>query len=68
MELSKALNAAQQALDVKTEVTFETFENESAQTKAASFFNYMPYALLSIFVSVLCPVIVAMNKTLTTKH
>ena len=62
MELSKALDAAQQALDVKTEVTFETFENESAQTKAASFFNYMPYALLSIFVSVLCPVIVAMNK------
>ncbi|MBQ3936218.1 MAG: ABC transporter permease, partial [Ruminococcus sp.] len=55
MELSKALDAAQQALDVKTEVTFETFENESAQTKAASFFNYMPYALLSIFVSVLCP-------------
>jgi ABC-2 type transport system permease protein len=62
MELDKALDAAQQALDVKTEVTFETFENESAQTKAASFFNYMPYALLSLIVSVLCPVIVAMNK------
>ncbi len=62
MELDKALDAAQQALDVKTEVSFETFENESAQTEAASFFNYMPYALLSIFVSVLCPVIVAMNK------
>lgn len=62
MELDKALDAAQQALDVKTEVTFETFENESAQTKAASFFNYMPYALLSLIVSVLCPVVVAMNK------
>ncbi|MBO5574784.1 MAG: ABC transporter permease [Ruminococcus sp.] len=62
MELSKAIDAAQEALSEKTEVSFETFENDSAMSSSASFFNYMPYALLSIIVSVLCPVIIAMNK------
>ena len=62
MEFSKALDSAQEALSVKTEVNFETFSDNNANTKAASFFNYLPYALLSIIVSVLCPVIVAMNK------
>ena len=62
MEFDKALDSAQEALSVKTEVNFETFSDNNANTKAASFFNYLPYALLSIIVSVLCPVIVAMNK------
>ena len=62
MELSKAIDAAAEALSEKTDVTFETFSNESSQSKAASFFNYLPYALLSMIVSALCPVIVAMNK------
>ena len=62
MEFSKALDSAQEALSVKTEVNFETFSEKVGNTDAASFFNYLPYALLSIIVSVLCPVIVAMNK------
>ncbi len=62
MELSKAIDAAEKALDIKTDVTFETFDEDNTVSKAASFFNYMPYALLSIIVSVLCPVIIAMNK------
>ena len=62
MEFGKAIDSAAEALSEKTEVTFETFSDKVGNTKAASFFNYLPYALLSIIVSVLCPVIVAMNK------
>ncbi len=62
MELDKALDAAEEALDIKTDVTMETFSDDSPAAKSASFFNYMPYALLSIIVSVLCPVLIAMNK------
>ena len=62
MEFDKALDSAQEALSAKTEVNFETFSEKVGNTDAASFFNYLPYALLSIIVSVLCPVIVAMNK------
>ena len=62
MELDKALDAAEEALDIKTEVNFETFSDDIKASKPASFFNYLPYALLSIIVSVLCPVIIAMNK------
>lgn len=62
MEFDKALDAAEEALDIKTDVTMETFSDDSPAAKSASFFNYMPYALLSIIVSVLCPVLIAMNK------
>lgn len=62
MELDKALDAAEEALDIKTDVTMETFSDDSPAAKSAPFFNYMPYALLSIIVSVLCPVLIAMNK------
>lgn len=61
MSLDNALTAAEEALSVKTEVKMETFSDNNA-SKSASFFNYLPYALLSIIVSVLCPVIIAMNK------
>ena len=62
MELDKALTSAEEALAVKTDVTMETFSENKSESKAAAFFNYLPYALLSIIVSVLCPVIIAMNK------
>ena len=62
MELDKAIESAEEVLAIKTDVNFETFSEESSSSKAASFFNYMPYALLSVIVSVLCPVIIAMNK------
>ncbi len=62
MEFDKALDAAEEALAIKTDVNFETFSEDQSTSKAAAFFNYMPYALLSIIVSVLCPVIIAMNK------
>ena len=62
MELDKALTAAEEALSAKTEVKMETFSDNKNASKSASFFNYLPYALLSIIVSVLCPVIIAMNK------
>ena len=62
MSLDNALTAAEEALSVKTEVKMETFSDNKNASKSASFFNYLPYALLSIIVSVLCPVIIAMNK------
>ena len=62
MSLDNALTASEEALSVKTEVKMETFSDNKNASKSASFFNYLPYALLSIIVSVLCPVIIAMNK------
>lgn len=61
MSLSEAQTAAAEALSAETEVTFKNFSDNTSE-KAASFFHYMPYALWSIIVSVLCPVIMVMKK------
>ncbi len=61
MELSEAQDAAVKVLSEKTEVEFETF-SEDTSAKSAGFFNYMPYIIMSLVVSSLCPVIIVMNN------
>lgn len=62
MDFDKALDSAQETLSLKTDVKFETFSEQTSSSKAYAFFNYLPYAFISVLVSVLCPVITAMNK------
>ena len=61
MELDEAADATVRVLSEKTEVRFENFSEETG-AKSAGFFNYMPYIIMSIVVSALCPVIMVMNK------
>ncbi len=61
MELDEAADATVRVLSEKTEVKFENFAEETG-AKSAGFFNYMPYIIMSIVVSALCPVIMVMNK------
>lgn len=61
-DLEAAIVSAEAALSEKTDVKFESYGKTEIKSDTASFFNFLPYALLCIIVSVLCPVIVAMNK------
>ena len=59
--LADAQAKASEALSEETEVKFKSFSKEK-KSPAAAFFNYLPYAILSMVVSIMAPVMISMNK------
>lgn len=63
-DISEATAAAGEIMSEETEVTIETFEEKgvtSYSDKFAAYFQYMPYALVSVFISLLVPVLLVIN-------
>ena len=61
-DLNSAIEKTEKVLSEKTEVHFETFSNNKSAGNIAGFFNYLPYAIFSLVISILSPVIISMNK------
>lgn len=67
-ELSAAIKNADEALSHETSVIIESFENKDRSGSsvfsdtAGSYFQFLPYILLSVMVSALCPVLMTMNR------
>ena len=64
MSLDEAVKGAGEALTAESNVTIETFDdNNSGFSKSfASYFQFLPYILISAIMSTLCPVLLVMNK------
>lgn len=67
-ELSAAIKSADEALSHETRVAIESFENKDRSDgsvfsdTAGSYFQFLPYILLSVMVAVLCPVLMTMDR------
>lgn len=61
-----AIKSAEIALAQETEVTYVSFGNENGNTDYSLdfsyYFQYMPYILISVLMSSLCPVLLIMNR------
>ncbi len=66
-DISSAISKTADTLSKKTEVTVETFSDDSDKSsdyiiKLAFFFTYLPYGLISVLISILTVVLIKMNK------
>ncbi len=61
-DLDTAIEKTENVLSEKTDVKFENFSNNKTSSKISGFFNYLPYAIFSLVISILSPVIISMNK------
>ena len=66
-ELSQAIEKTEAQIDVKADVDYVSFDNGTTtdpdySENFAFVFRYMPYVFLSIFINVLCPVLLVMKK------
>ncbi len=66
LDLDEAVKSAGEAVSVEAEVNYESFDEDNSSAdfpKAFSFyFQYMPYILLSVMISALCPILLTMGR------
>ncbi len=65
--LPEAIKKAEEKIDVETDVSIAEFKNSSATDenyteRFAFVFRYMPYALISVMINVLCPILLVIRK------
>ena len=65
-DISGAIESTESALVQETKVTYVSFDNDNGNTDYSIdfsfYFQYMPYILLSVLMSTLCPVLLIMNR------
>ena len=66
-DISSAISKTADTLSKETEVTVETFSDDSDKSsdyiiELAFFFTYLPYGLISVLISILTVVLIKMNK------
>ena len=65
MDIGNAIDLAEETLSQQTEVSYAEYDEnaDSDFSKGlANYFNYMAYILISVIMSALCPVLLAMDK------
>lgn len=65
VEPTEAMSKAREAMDVETEVTIKTFDDNGDEDFPLTFsyyYQYLVYILLSVLITALCPVLLAMNQ------
>lgn len=64
-DISSAMKSTEEALLQETEVIYASFEDDGNTDYSKDFsfyFQYMPYILISVLMSTLCPVLLTMNR------
>ena len=66
-DINNAISKTEKSIDKEAEVSFAEFESDMAKDEnypeSFSFvFRYMPYALISCLINVLCPILLVMKK------
>ncbi|MCR4887923.1 MAG: ABC transporter permease [Ruminococcus sp.] len=62
-DLSEAVEKAGEAVADETEVNYTSFNKQSDFGRSAGgYFSYLPYILISVVISALCPVLITLNK------
>ena len=65
-DISSAVQSAENALSLETEVVYASFNNSGENTDFpvdfSFYFRYMPYIMISALMNVLCPILLTMNR------